>query len=193
MARPVDELHRIRSDGRRTARRTARVERRPLRRTQRRARRRPDQTGTRTGPGPRHASSMPNDRPQPRIGFAVATPIYASRSGAPRYKDHLLLTSWEGADKRASPRSGSESSRTVGFASGIGSLDRDRDRWRTAIGGYRGRALADILDDADLHPGESPVTGEAGTRTVRADHPQPSCSAGRIPGAVRREAPRRGR
>ena len=67
--------------------------------------------------------------------------------GAPRYKDHLLLTTWEGADKRSSPvfwiRIDSSS---AGFASGIGFTPAVRDRWRSAVGGAPGTELATELD-----------------------------------------------
>ena len=67
--------------------------------------------------------------------------------GSPRYKDHLLLTAWQGADKRTSPtlwiRIDSE---RAGFASGIGFTPAIRDRWRSTIGGDVGADLTAILD-----------------------------------------------
>lgn len=67
--------------------------------------------------------------------------------GSPRYKDHLLLTAWEGADKRTSPtlwiRVDSE---RVGFASGIGFTPEIRDRWRAAVGGDEGAELQAVLE-----------------------------------------------
>ena len=65
----------------------------------------------------------------------------------PRYKDHLLLTAWEGADKRTGPTLWLriDSSR-VGFASGIGFTPEIRERWRTAVGGDDGAHLRTILD-----------------------------------------------
>lgn len=66
--------------------------------------------------------------------------------GAPRYKDHLLLTTWEGDDKRSSPmfwiRIDAE---RAGFASGIGFSPAIRDRWRAAVGADAGADLADHL------------------------------------------------
>lgn len=65
---------------------------------------------------------------------------------APRYKDHLLLTTWEGADKKSSPilwiRIDAE---RVGFASGMGFTPVVRDRWREAIAGSAGEQLSDEL------------------------------------------------
>jgi uncharacterized protein (DUF2461 family) len=67
--------------------------------------------------------------------------------GSPRYKDHLLLTAWQGADKRTSPtvwiRIDSE---RAGFASGIGFTPEIRDRWRSTIGSDDGAALTATLD-----------------------------------------------
>jgi hypothetical protein len=67
---------------------------------------------------------------------------FASK-GAPRYKDHLLLTTWSGKDKKVSPtlwvRIDSE---CVGFASGLGFDAHLRERWRNAVGGGRGDGLA---------------------------------------------------
>jgi uncharacterized protein (DUF2461 family) len=66
---------------------------------------------------------------------------------APRYKDHLLLTTWEGADKRTSPTFWIRVDATrVGFASGIAFSPAVRERWRTAVGGQPGVALASALD-----------------------------------------------
>lgn len=67
--------------------------------------------------------------------------------GASRYKDHLLLTTWEGADKKTSPtlwiRIDAE---RVGFASGIGFTPDARARWRQAVGGDPGAVLSAELD-----------------------------------------------
>jgi len=55
--------------------------------------------------------------------------------GAARYKDHLLLTTWEGADKKASPMFWLRVDATrVGYASGIGFTPVIRERWRAAVG-----------------------------------------------------------
>ena len=60
--------------------------------------------------------------------------------GAPRYKDHLLLTAWEGADKRTAPMFWIRvDAHRAGFASGIGFTPESRDRWRDAVGGDAGR------------------------------------------------------
>ena len=67
--------------------------------------------------------------------------------GSPRYKDHLLLTAWEGADKRTAPTLWIRIDATrAGFASGIGFTPEIRDRWRTAVGGDDGADLASVLD-----------------------------------------------
>ena len=68
--------------------------------------------------------------------------------GAARYKDHLLLTTWEGADKKTSPMFWVRVDATqVGFASGIGFTPAVRERWRETVGGVAGAVLAADLDD----------------------------------------------
>jgi hypothetical protein len=64
-------------------------------------------------------------------------------AGAARYKDHLLLTTWEGDDKKTSPTLWIRiDADRVGFASGIGFTPAVRERWRAAVGGDAGRILA---------------------------------------------------
>lgn len=77
--------------------------------------------------------------------------------GAARYKDHLLLTTWEGADKKTSPMFWIRiDAHRAGFASGIGFTSAVRERWRESVGGPAGEALAKELDvlvrtrDADV-------------------------------------------
>ena len=68
--------------------------------------------------------------------------------GAARYKDHLLLTTWEGSDKKTSPMFWVRVDATqVGFASGIGFTPAVRERWRETVGGVAGAVLAADLDD----------------------------------------------
>ena len=71
-----------------------------------------------------------------------------ARDGAARYKDHLLLTTWEGADKKTSPMFWIRIDATqAGFASGIGFTPTVRERWREAVGGDAGAVLAADLDE----------------------------------------------
>ena len=68
-------------------------------------------------------------------------------AGSPRYKDHLLLTAWEGADKRTAPTLWIRiDSNRAGFASGIGFTPEIRERWCTAVGGDAGADLRTVLD-----------------------------------------------
>lgn len=68
-------------------------------------------------------------------------------AGAARYKDHLLLTTWEGDDKKTSPMLWIRVDATrAGFASGIGFTPAVRERWRAAVGGDAGAALDAELD-----------------------------------------------
>ncbi|MEM9515532.1 MAG: DUF2461 family protein [Actinomycetota bacterium] len=112
-------------------------------------------------------------------GRASVSPLHRdlrfAAAGSPRYKDHLLLTTWHGADKRvgATLWLRIDASR-VGFASGI-SLDGDhRDRWRAAIGDERGAALTDAIDTI-VASTDADVAGEQLTRVPRPyppDHPR---------------------
>lgn len=69
-----------------------------------------------------------------------------AKAGSPRYKDHLLLTAWEGTDKKTSPtmwlRIDSES---VGFASGLVFTPAQRTRYREVVAGPEGAELASAI------------------------------------------------
>lgn len=68
-------------------------------------------------------------------------------AGSPRYKDHLLLTTWEGSDKRTAPTLWIRiDAGRAGFASGIGFTPEVRARWRDAVGGADGVEIAAMLD-----------------------------------------------
>jgi hypothetical protein len=74
------------------------------------------------------------------------SPLHAdlrfAKPGAPRYKDHLLLTAWQGPDKKASPILWIRlDSTSVGFASGAALLGDPREKFRNAVAGARGKAL----------------------------------------------------
>ena len=96
-------------------------------------------------------------------------------AGSARYKDHLLLTTWEGADKSTSPTLWIRiDAHRVGFASGLGFTPALRERWRTAVGGSNGASLATELNQlAGRHRAE--VAGEK-IKTVpapfTANHPR---------------------
>jgi hypothetical protein len=67
--------------------------------------------------------------------------------GASRYKDHLLLTTWEGSDKNTSPILWIRvDARRVGFASGVAFTPVVRGRWRSAVGGAAGEEIARSLE-----------------------------------------------
>jgi uncharacterized protein (DUF2461 family) len=83
---------------------------------------------------------------------ASVSPLHAdlrfARAGAPRYKDHLLMTAWHGADKKTGPtlwiRIDPDS---VGFASGVGFTPPVREKWRAVVAGAAGGRLASLLDE----------------------------------------------
>ena len=95
--------------------------------------------------------------------------------GAARYKDHLLLTTWEGADKKTSPMCWIRvDAERVGFASGIGFTPPVRERWRTAVGGEAGAELAGLLD-ALVAERDAAVAGHQVKKVpapFAADHPR---------------------
>ena len=95
--------------------------------------------------------------------------------GAARYKDHLLLTTWEGADKKTSPMFWVRVDATqVGFASGIGFTPAVRERWRETVGGVAGAVLAADLDDLTRER-SAEVVGDQVKKVpapVDADHPR---------------------
>ena len=86
------------------------------------------------------------DEPLTVIRRSSVSPLHAdlrfAKPGAARYKDHLLLTAWHGPDKTTAPilwmRLGSAS---VGCASGAALLGDQRERFREAVAGPRGKAL----------------------------------------------------
>lgn len=79
------------------------------------------------------------------------SPLHAdlrfSPAGAPRYKDHLLLTAWHGSDKKTGPTLWIRvDASSVGFASGVAFTPSIRERWRAAVGGAGGARFASVLD-----------------------------------------------
>ena len=66
-------------------------------------------------------------------------------AGAARYKDHLLLTTWQGRAMGESPMCRIDATR-AGFASGIGFTPAIRARWRERVGGESGVTLAKELE-----------------------------------------------
>lgn len=95
--------------------------------------------------------------------------------GAARYKHHLLLTACEGSDKRTSPTLWVRvDAHRVGFASGIGFTPEVRDRWRGAVGGADGAALAELLAGLVEERGAE-IAGDAVKRVPAPfddDHPR---------------------
>jgi uncharacterized protein (DUF2461 family) len=96
-------------------------------------------------------------------------------AGSPRYKDHLLLTTWEGTDKKTSPVLWIrvDASR-VGFASGMGFSPAVRDRWRAAVGDAPGEQLAAELERLAAER-DAEVAGDTVQRVPApfgADHPR---------------------
>jgi hypothetical protein len=76
------------------------------------------------------------------------TDLRFAPAGAPRYKDHLLLTAWHGSDKKTGPTLWIRvDSASVGFASGVALTPAIRERWRAAVGGAGGARLASLLDE----------------------------------------------
>lgn len=96
-------------------------------------------------------------------------------AGSPRYKDHLLLTTWEGSDKRSAPTFWIRvDADRAGFASGIGFSPVIRDRWRSSVGGSKGAELAAELDRL-IAERDAEVAGDELKKVptpFAADHPR---------------------
>lgn len=96
-------------------------------------------------------------------------------AGTPRYKNHLLLTTWQGDDKKSSPTFWIRvDAQQVGFASGIGFTPAIRERWRAAVGGIEGEELDDTLERLRVECGAE-VAGDELKRVPSPfddDHPR---------------------
>ncbi len=97
--------------------------------------------------------------------------------GASRYKDYLMLTTWEGADKRTAPILWMRIEATrIGFASGQGFDPKARARWRDAVGGDAGKALARAIEKIESSAkGTADVAGDSLKKVPSpwpADHPR---------------------
>lgn len=96
----------------------------------------------------------------------------------PRYKDHLLLSAWSGANKRESARIWVRIAPDgVGFASGIGFTPAIRERWRSAVGGRAGAGLAKAIGAVEdkYRKCSAQVTGDQLARVPRGfdeNHPR---------------------
>jgi uncharacterized protein (DUF2461 family) len=93
----------------------------------------------------------------PKIGGSVSPLNRDLRFAADKtilYKEALLLTAWDGSDKKNSPmfwlRVGHDA---IGFASGIGFDPARRQAWRSAVADDEsGRRLVDALASVRRHP-----------------------------------------
>jgi uncharacterized protein (DUF2461 family) len=96
-------------------------------------------------------------------------------AGSPRYKDHLLLTTWQGADKKTSPTLWVRiDAHRAGFASGLAFTPALRQRWRVAVGGENGEFLATELDGL-IERRSADICGDRTTNVpapFEADHPR---------------------
>lgn len=93
------------------------------------------------------------DAPLTTSARASVSPLHTdlrfAAAGAPRYKDHLLLTTWHGPDKKFGPTLWIRvNSTSVGFASGIAFTPLVRERWRAAVAGAAGARLATLIDES---------------------------------------------
>lgn len=94
---------------------------------------------------------------KPKIGGSVSPmnrDLRFAKDKTVLYKDAVMLTTWDGNDKKSSPmfwiRIAHDS---VGFASGIGFDKTVRERWRNAVADETtGQALVDALAPLEKHP-----------------------------------------
>lgn len=89
------------------------------------------------------------------------TDLRFAAPGTPRYKDHLLLTTWSGADRKAGAtlwiRIAADS---LGFASGVAITPSSRAVWRERVAGRAGVALARAIERVlSAHPAKAEVAG----------------------------------
>jgi uncharacterized protein (DUF2461 family) len=69
-----------------------------------------------------------------------------AKAGTPKYKDHLIMTAWEGANKKTAATLWLRvDSTSVGFASGLVFSPAQRDAFRKFVGGKSGEAFAQEL------------------------------------------------
>ena len=74
------------------------------------------------------------------------TDLRFAPAGSPRYKEHLLLTARHGPDRRSGVTFWLKlDAETVTFAVGVTFTPETRDRWRQAVAGEEGKALAATL------------------------------------------------
>ncbi len=101
-----------------------------------------------------------------------------AKADTPRYKDHLLLTTWSGRDKKTAPilwlRLDADG---VGFASGMSFDTKARARWREAVGGRPGQALVKAIGRVQkgARAGRCETAGEMLKKVPApwpADHPR---------------------
>ena len=97
-----------------------------------------------------------------------------AKPGTPRYKDHLLLTTWSGHDKKTAPILWLRiDSGGIGFASGMGFDPKNRARWREAVGGDVGESLSKAV--AKLNRGTNRSRSEyAGAQLKKVPGPWPA-------------------
>ena len=97
-----------------------------------------------------------------------------AKAGTPKYKDHLLLSAWQGSDKKSSPglwiRIAAEG---IGFASGINFDKTVRERWQAAVGADGGAALASHLQELQARYPESKLD-IAGKPLAKVPKPWPA-------------------
>lgn len=86
--------------------------------------------------------------PAPRTSVSpLHTDLRFAPAGAPRYKNHLLLTAWNGPDKKTGTTFWLRlEADAVTFAVGVTFTPETRDRWRQAVGGEEGEELAGELE-----------------------------------------------
>ncbi len=101
-----------------------------------------------------------------------------AKVGTPKYKDHLLLCAWQGADKKTAPALWLRiAANGVGFASGMAFDPPVGARWQAAVGGDAGKALdAHLKALQDRYPeSELDIAGKSLAKVPKpweVDHPR---------------------
>jgi len=120
------------------------------------------------------AESMPQLSVDKRASVSpLHNDLRFAKAGTPRYKDHLLLTAWEGADRKTSPMIWLRlDGKSVGFASGLGFTPKMRETFRAYVGSKQGAELEKAIKKIEKKFPTLDVAGPALKKVPRPFDPE---------------------